>query len=465
MNTTHTAQSPLSIRVPLALLAAVCTLTVSTLLTTFTLNAQDWSWQVLEPVRGTSALGLVTTPTGNIFLQSRTLLRSPNGGDFWLPANQGFPNIVNPSVAVQRLTTTLVPNGTGGLVTILLALVSTGSGPQVYVSNDEGFSWALPNGRAEMLPNVEFASFAAFGSHVFAGTRGLSFERVYRSTDLGQTWQVVQLGMPANAVAQCFLFRSMPLGVTLFMGTTQGLYRSLDTGKTWQAASLRLATDGTTLLNVLDLAQAGAVMLAATQRGIYRSTDNGATWQLSAVSEQVNSLAVTADRRAASGVMILAGSNAGVLRSENDGITWMPVSTGLPAMRPVTAVALQRGFAFAISDRLVHRTAMTIYTNVRQSSAVGGMIRSHVMPNPASEETVLTLTLLQPERMRCALYTMLGAEVFSTKETLLQAGTHHIPLPTTGLASGLYRCRVYAGQSATEPTMKPVAEHSVVITR
>jgi len=454
MNTTCTTKKPFVRLVASWVLTAF---TLCTLLAASTLNAQEWSWQVVEPVRGTSAFGLVTTPTGNIFLQSRTLLRSPSGGDFWLPANQGFPNIVNPSVAVQRLTTSLVPNNTGGVGAILLALVTTGSGPQVYVSNDEGFSWALPNGRAEMLPNVEFASFAAFGSYVFAGTRGLALERVYRSTNLGQTWQVVSSGTPANAVAQCFLSRSTPLGITLFAGTTQGLYRSLDTGATWQAASLRLAADGTTLLNVLDLAQSGAVMVAATQRGIYRSTDNGATWQSSAVSEQVNALAVAADRRLASGVMMLAGSNAGVLRSEDNGTTWQLVSTGLPAMRPVTTVALQRGFAFAISDRLVHRTAMTIYTNVRQSPSATSVVESRVVPNPAAKESAVVLTLLQPERVRCVLYTMLGAEVFSTEESLLQAGTHHISLPTTGLASGVYRCRVYAGQS--------VSEQSVMIVR
>jgi len=137
---------------------------------------------------------------------------------------------------------------------------------------------------------------------------------------------------------------------TIFAGTAgcgTGVYRSTDNGDSWT-----LVNTGLTSTDVAALAINGSTIFAGTHSimgqggGMFRSTDNGDTW-----TEQNNHLTALDVNSVAINFLghIFAGAAGGVFRSTNDGDPWTDVSGGLlPPGGNIWALAIDStGHAFA----------------------------------------------------------------------------------------------------------------------
>ncbi len=215
-------------------------------------------------------------------------------------------------------------------------------------------------------------SFAAVGTTVFAG---MSAYGVYRSTDLGTTWEQVtsdvfgvseerlaffsrQDTMYAggsgsgvfistnNGVFWNEYIQDLPSSVSgistfaatdsfLFVGqlTTGGVARSSNGGRRWQSSSSGLGSFSITKLALGLTGGGGHRLLAGTGNGVYVSTNNGTSWLATSLGTgSVTALEV-------SGTTVLAARQFQVWRSSDLGVTWTRDSLGLPTSWTARAFA------------------------------------------------------------------------------------------------------------------------------
>jgi len=137
----------------------------------------------------------------------------------------------------------------------------------VFKSTDGGSSWSVVS-----LPNAGTSAVNALAidpatpTTLYVGTRlrGLhgSFS-VFKSTDGGSTWSVVNTGLPINTpVTALAIDPTIP--TTLYAGTV-GVFKSTDGGSTWSAVNTGLTNTAVRALAIDP----------ATPTTLYAGTDGG----------------------------------------------------------------------------------------------------------------------------------------------------------------------------------------------
>jgi photosystem II stability/assembly factor-like uncharacterized protein len=217
-----------------------------------------------------------------------------------------------------------------------------------YRSNDGGLTYQIRN---EGLRDY-FIECIAVSAHdpstILLGAEG----GIYKSTDDGQTWRWMREGLPP---AQRYSL-SAPVASLAFDPTSAGhvyagigrprwgrdgkgqVYRSTDLGESWEPCGEGLPEDAI----VSDLehgdVEGGPYLLAATDRGLFRSDSLERGWQRAEglPHEYVEELAIAPSRPNVAYATLRTTArddqpwNGGVLRSDDSGRTWELRAEGLP---------------------------------------------------------------------------------------------------------------------------------------
>lgn len=170
---------------------------------------------------------------------------------------------------------------------------------------------------------------------------------VLKSTNDGQTWQDISVGLPENwqggdffandsglyvttgnwiyhskpnSYAPFWEKRIFPVGFaprkneifktargTFFIGSYKGLYKSTNSGKTWKQVYAESP--------VMKLVESNGVLIGTSEGGILRSTDDGETWDRVMSEGGVTSIIQ-------SGEYFFCSRTDGIFRSSDKGKTW-----------------------------------------------------------------------------------------------------------------------------------------------
>ena len=205
--------------------------------------------------------------------------KSTDDGVTWFDANNDIGDIEVNSV-------TVMPNDEGDSHVI----VGTYSG--IFLSTNDGGSWVQKEPLFMPLDFVVTPNGSG-GQDIFGG----GFNGVWLSTNFGETWSHLALG----EVLQCMA--STANGANLFAaGDPFGVYRSTDHGATWT-----LVNNGLDDLRIFALLSPdGTHLFAGGAGGVYLSADNGNTWSTvsTGLTTGVLELALSAD-----GSTLLAGTS------------------------------------------------------------------------------------------------------------------------------------------------------------
>lgn len=160
----------------------------------------------------------------------------------------------------------------------------------VYIGAAAGGIWKTTNGGAAWAPIFDFENSIAMGSIaidrnnpdiLYAGTGeavvsgGNIYDGsgMYKSTDAGETWQLIGLSK-VSAFSKVFVH---PLNSDLIIAgavmNDQGFYRSTDAGASWEKLFDKSVSDVT--ININDELE---YFIGVNNEGVYRSTDGGLTW-------------------------------------------------------------------------------------------------------------------------------------------------------------------------------------------
>ncbi len=187
------------------------------------------------------------------------------------------------------------------------------------------------------------------GNAVYAaGNDSQNNPYVYRSTNQGGSWTLLNSGLP-TPLSVFVLAVSASSPQTLYVGgynftnNTPQLYRSTNGGGSWSAVGSGLGANVSVQALAIDPSNANTVY-AGTNGGVYKSTDGTTFAQLAGMSSRnVQSLVLDPTNPA----VVYAGTNpstdGGIWKSTDNGATWTKQNTGLPAGTGVYHLAATPG--------------------------------------------------------------------------------------------------------------------------
>jgi len=158
---------------------------------------------------------------------------------------------------------------------------------------------------------------------LFAGTFG---DGVFRSGNLGATWQAINIGLTDGNPRYDYAFTSV--GNYLFVGTQDGVYRSSNNGDAWEPANSGIA--GMIVFSLTKFIVTNTTTIfAGTQSGVYKSMDYGTTWSYAGLTDRINALAFKTQN--GTSLFAVSGYGSGIFRSNDFGSTWINVNNEIPA--------------------------------------------------------------------------------------------------------------------------------------
>jgi photosystem II stability/assembly factor-like uncharacterized protein len=293
------------------------------------LYASGEAWESISSLPDLSNLGNLTYIGGsdkdsvrlvNGVYNSGTVWVSVDGGKTWTPSAQlGTETDIYGAAAVNSR----------------VLLIGTSPTGQVYRSVDGGATWALTErlGTETAVLCITRLTATANGTggttHLVAGTSPTG--QVYRSTDGGQTWTLVQRLGSETGVRCITRISGTGASAVLVAGTspTGQVYRSTDGGQTWTLVQRLGSETFVQTIAYISGTGASAVLVAGTfpNGQIYRSTDGGQTWTLAqnvvaGANVSVSCIAYISGS-GDTAHLVAGGSNGIVYRSVNGGQTWV----------------------------------------------------------------------------------------------------------------------------------------------
>jgi photosystem II stability/assembly factor-like uncharacterized protein len=294
----------------------------------------------------------------------------------------------------------------------------------IFYSTDNGDSWQRVPGIGGYLE--EITTLFACDSYLFAIGSGF-----YRSTNNGEDWSPLAGGVNSSVE------RITSIGHTLFaeaQGKHGGVWRSNDTGTTWQPADSGVST----AFNFGFEACGSELFLASDN--FYRSLDSGRHW-LEIFSDALNGVGYELQLFAVSGDTIFGGSNyRGIYMSIDSGSSWSALNDTMASER-IETLLVHDGYLFAGTMDGVWRRPLSDFNAVQSNTAHDFSLAPNY-PNPFTTITSLPFTLPSATHARLSIYDLLGREVARPVDAVLTSGKHEVTFDASGLAGGVYICRL-----------------------
>jgi photosystem II stability/assembly factor-like uncharacterized protein len=275
------------------------------------------SWSAVGNIIGVLVLALDPTSASIIYAgTAHGVFKSTDGGDSWVSAG-----LSGASISVLAIDPTSPSN-----------LYAAGaSGDTVYRSTDAGASWTaarvgLPPGQFNGIGWMMLDPLAPSTLYVLNSGSGFSSSALYKSTDGGQSWSVVNpgpyfvrlLGIAPTAPSTLY---------AIIGGRGGGLSISKDGGATWTATAFMqdvwaLAIDPTNP-NTMYAAASAPV---GTAPPIFKSTDGGQTWDSGNTTIPFARSLVLSPVNSST---IYAATTGGVFKSTDAEANWSEANSGL----------------------------------------------------------------------------------------------------------------------------------------
>jgi len=183
------------------------------------------------------------------------------------------------------------------------------------------------------------------GNTLYAADGDYGAGDLYKSTDLGETWQSIGEAIPEHPI----VLHVARVGTRLYAGTSRGLFVTTDNGISW-----KLATDTSHYYRITTLYTKGdALIFGISGRGLFQLSSSGELIQLGLSVQASNNLHQIAEAGTA---MFAATQGSGVQRSNDGGKTWEAKNVGFQQAEDLYVQSL-----ITIRDTLIAGTLRGIY--------------------------------------------------------------------------------------------------------
>jgi photosystem II stability/assembly factor-like uncharacterized protein len=361
--------------------------------------------------------------------------------------------------------------------------VVVGYGGKILKSTDAGNHWSVKqSGTQSNLNAVAFSGFPLYGYAVGNGV-------VCHSTDGGETWSAS--AVTGNFV--CVAIAGIALDPDIHMGTDNGKIRySYNDGNTWNESFIsnsRIATianrrgplNGTLTMiasqdSVYQIFGGQQLGVTATARGFWDEIVSGSLkWQTlylvggggnPGVSPLIlrRSSSDTVWQRITSGlpiplmltdvqsfsdtVVYICGSAGRIFRSADNGNSWLQQIT--PTKQLLHAISFfthDLGFVVGDSGLILHTAngGLTSVGSINHDRIPLHASLSPNYPNPFNPTTKIHFSIDRSSMVTLKIYNVIGQEIESLLSAWQDAGTYTLTWDATQFTSGVYFCKLVAG--------------------
>lgn len=301
----------------------------------------------------------------------------------------------------------------------------------IFRSTDNGTSW---NASGSNVKNVYSISF--YDSTLYAATLG----GVYSSIDNGLIWTRLN---SIKSVKGVLLHEDR-----LFCASAEvGLYVSDDFGKIWSAAQNGIPS--TTLSTIIK--HENDLYIATYGSGVFRSSDDGANWV--SVNTGLSNFDVLAFESIND--VIFAGTyGGGVFASNTKGKVWVPVNTGATDFHVYGFAHDDTTMFMATGNSGVWRRPLTQFINLKSVSlASQANASASCFPNPFNSSTTINYTLDNSEEVLVEVYDILGRNVRTLVDGIIDAGEQVVTFNAAALPEGIYYTKLKTSSAQSQIKM------------
>ncbi len=223
----------------------------------------------------------------------------------------------------------------------------------------------------------------------------------------------------------------------LFAGTNSGVFRTTDNGNNW----IDMGLTGK-FIQRLAISASGIIFAGATS-GIYRSTDNGISWtQTSLINTSIGAIAINSLGHVFAGTR----DGGGILRSTDNGNNWTQINNGLNHLNIFSLQINSNGYIFAGTIGGGVYSSINSTTDINETEDLPAEFALYQnYPNPFNPETVIRYQLPVSSKVTLGIYDIVGKEVRKLVNDEQEAGSHTVKFNAGNLSSGVYICRITAG--------------------
>ncbi len=218
----------------------------------------------------------------------------------------------------------------------------------IFRSSDGGEIWYRVLMRADSSELTCLASSPDFQSDgiVLAGTEA---NGVLKSTDRGDTWSAVSVGLDdsaSKAVRGIAVSPNYAIDQTVFLATDGGLFKSTNGAGDWSPSGS--FSGATAAVSISPDYGVDETIFAGNTVGVYKTSDRGNWWAdasegLSYPSYSISNMAVSPDYASDGTIIALANSVPVPLKSTDGGLAWYASGNGLEGSL-IRSLAMSRDF-------------------------------------------------------------------------------------------------------------------------
>lgn len=329
---------------------------------------------------------------------------------------------------------------------------------KMFLTNNAGTNW---NVVAQTNPNQGYFNGLAFPKFIpSVNFQGLAVaERIYRTTDGGNNWTMMQSGVNgvSNAQNSLMIVDNNFYGFGLNNGAAR-IRLTTNNAVSWINQSVNITGSYTCAIAFKEDKLTGVVATSTSMPFIARTTDGGITWVQIDIGPGVTGVCKI-KWVLGTDVVYIMGENGGIKRSLDGGITWNSMSTaGAINLTHFDFIKASSNviYGYAVSrDGNVIKLADSIIIIITRENNNSSKIPSEYKleqnyPNPFNPTTVINYQLPVSNYVKLVVYDLLGQEVLTLVNEKQAAGNHKVVFDGSNISSGVYFYKLTAGNDFTE---------------
>lgn len=401
-------------------------------------------WQILGPgMNDILQFDFGDSSSEIIYAASRDsgVYKTTNGGSNWVNANNGINHTFIRAIGVHPQKRNIILAG------------SFYSG--LYRSSNAGLNW-------DYVSDVNDTTILAItfdrrsGDTVFVGT---ATRGVFRSIDAGITWEHLSSDTIQIDALEITIDPQNSNVIYLMNTVDDRVYKSTDLGNTWQ-----LFFEGNKILSLsVDPFNSNTIYMGAVGENpigdsLYKSIDGGENWEKIIVNDTTHIIDdVLIDYTDPSKIYI-ATVTGGVLRSSDAGLHWSELNDGLTSLvvlrlkfHEMTTATI---FGATNGAAIVKIENLTGLNNNELNFISNGIYLTQNYPNPFNPTTTIRYDIPEQSFVTIKIYDILGKEIATLVNEEKPAGSYEVEFNTGGhsgfsgireLTSGIYFYKLQAG--------------------
>ncbi|HJY63531.1 MAG TPA: T9SS type A sorting domain-containing protein [Ignavibacteria bacterium] len=277
-------------------------------------------------------------------------------------------------------------------------------------------------------------------------------EKIYRSSNSGQTWVELNPGVNgvSNAHNSLMIIDNDFYGFGLNNGAAR-IRMTSDNSISWNTYQINISGNVTSAIAFHTNKLLGLAATSSSLPMVSRTTDGGLTWTSVNVGSGITGTCIV-NWIPQSPVIYIMGENGGIKRSTDSGLTWVAMSTSgvtnlkhfdfFRSSNVVYGYAISSsGSVIKLVDTLAVLTGITSNNNIPNEFSL-----NQNYPNPFNPVTGIEYSVSRESFVKLFVYDALGREINVPVNETQKPGKYSVKFDGSNLNSGVYFYKLNAGE-------------------